>query len=424
MTSNVAAREVQSAEGMLDKMRIYRKITTAIALSLTHSLSKVNDWTYYYGPLCIHESSLGDHLLQNTMPNSYLMKTKIGFFDVQWRSTGRLVISTDSQMIPRLCRMSYLIMARSENVRIGALVSLAPFGIKGVFNGIYDSAVNRPLSDTVVEYQSLMADILESFDYSLPQNAQWTQILVHSAASPNTSTSLFLWPADLVFCEDSLEFDFLDAKATLPLDDPLVDPLAWAQAWYLGRHERAKAIKDQQQREDLEVKKTKAQKGSDDVEEMSASETVSPLNHYINPQDVSGVYPTPPDGFPSQANDSSANDEVQITPQALETNASESIDGVHHDLQDNDNHDLFGDVDMDMFASNGVTDADFSFFDEPDTDGEAQTVVERETPPSTTETNDTMDVRLTAERSDEVGTLEEGRDSQPGKSCAHCLKWP
>jgi len=43
-------------------------------------------------------------------------------------------------------------------------------------------------------------------------------------------------------------------------------------------------------------------------------------------------------------------------------------------LEETGNDELFGEMDIDMFASNGLTEDDFNFFDEPDANGKTDPV--------------------------------------------------
>jgi mediator of RNA polymerase II transcription subunit 13 len=182
------------------------------------------------------------------------------------------------------------------------------------------------------------------------------------------------------------------------------DPLDVAQQWLYEKPERDKAQealrKARQAEEDVAHAK-------DDPNTLYPS---SPLyfraGGYGDLQPVSGVYPTPPDGVMPQGLGVSASGDIpnisgpigsmdRVLSQESNQRPSElpgipEADGtphldipggsptiqhpfdsqtdMHFDTSLHTNDDLFEDLDADTFDGNGVTDADFNFFDEPDGD--------------------------------------------------------
>ncbi|KAK4938015.1 hypothetical protein LTR28_009695, partial [Elasticomyces elasticus] len=150
-------------------------------------------------------------------------------------------------------------------------------------------------------------------------------------------------------------------------------PLSAAQSWFLGATERREA---------------RILKEASDMQEQTASAIGSapPSPFYFRDVQMqgtvaAGVYPTPPDGFPTgfpasavdphrpaDSGTALALAERNFIRNAVERPASASPNktGPHGYATTHD--DLFGDMDEDIFGGGGqdITDADFSFFDEPD----------------------------------------------------------
>ena len=174
-----------------------------------------------------------------------------------------------------------------------------------------------------------------------------------------------LWPADLCFCEDS--FNLISGEDDGPFDKPLadgsVDPLEKAESWFLGKAARMEASRIRLLEENKKAQALKDVEDTDDEDPLSPFEM--PVDQGISPQDVSGIYPTPPDGLPPALLGSSNSNNLRPSDYYDEEKELQPGDETRGDYDGHENDDLFGDIDIDMFASNGLTEADFSFFDEP-----------------------------------------------------------
>lgn len=158
--------------------------------------------------------------------------------------------------------------------------------------------------------------------------------------------------------------------------DPLADPLVRAENWYTARFDRAAALATVRKDEEVAL-----QQGSDTENEDMFLDYDSPSGDYAVIQDLTGIYPTPPDGPPAQPYSSSAMSQPETQPSAgytaviaanpASTSPLPASPGPERDRNSNEENgggSLFGDVDIDLFASNGLTEADFNFFDEPSLD--------------------------------------------------------
>lgn len=258
----------------------------------------------------------------------------------------------------------------------------------------------------------------------LDPEEQW--ILVRSRERGPTA---FYWPKVLCFSREDRRVVSEEAygvsQAGLPLIngsrslDPFswfsspaangfIDPFRFAEDWFQGKASRDKIIEDRKRKKwEIEMAKKQAENAS-----LSAT---SPLYTRGDLQATAGVYPTPPDAILSQV--ASAPGFHDLPPMTVPTDAGAqrtSIDMHHTEMMDLDmgafggdtsrqrasiisrgsvhmdagmkiGDDLFGDIDEEEFGGQDITDADFSFFDEPDTvmedisaDGDASDPVKKE----------------------------------------------
>lgn len=133
------------------------------------------------------------------------------------------------------------------------------------------------------------------------------------------------------------------------------------------------------------------------VDNMETFESLSRMAQYPDLQTTNLVYPTPPDGAAASAanhaNPSAAfveDTDFNLSPAAAqdlkslanpEFSPDVAVGSGRYDASDDD--DLFGEMNERDFGAKGITDADFSFFDDPTIDninGDEPTVPTQETP--------------------------------------------
>ncbi|KAK5014743.1 mediator of RNA polymerase II transcription subunit 13, partial [Cryomyces antarcticus] len=257
----------------------------------------------------------------------------------------------------------------------------------------------------------------------LDEDRNWAQIRLTACVAPNSvdhppqsSQAVCIWPAALCFSYGLEQPNSLDGKVLVrgpesPLSligssedakglewfqtathSGFQDPLKLAQIWFQNKAKR-----------DEEVEARRKERKAKEQEEAARLEAGSPADggdyppsplHLRNGelQAVSGVYPTPPDGMPNQGHSGQPTTDGTITggdsaesPRHFGEAGSDNtlqldsagqpnfhpnagpdpdsstngVDGGH----DNDD-DLFGDMDDEIFNGPAVTDADFSFFDD------------------------------------------------------------
>lgn len=347
---------------------IYWKMVSAVSCSLSHALGKGQRWLQVGPCACIDARTLGDDLFEDSYVDPSLTTTLRLTFDVKWLSSGILLISYFQVRLPRLRRLSTMFSDDAHFIEpaIGSSLLLSPSGTRCQYLGL-ETLPNRDVQRNS-PMQAKPPILPPDLNYRSTRNAQDT-MRVHVqmrresnvAASPPTS----LWPADLCLFEDAMiPFNSEDDE---PLKRPIVDcssdPLEKAESWFLGKAARMEASEGRVQEQNQRHQETKDAEDTDDEDVLSIFET--PMDQGITPQDVSGIYPTPPDGVPPALLVSSNPNDLQSGEYDAEGKDLGPSNEARRDYEGQDNDDLFGDMDIEMFASNGLTEADFSFFDDP-----------------------------------------------------------
>lgn len=199
-----------------------------------------------------------------------------------------------------------------------------------------------------------------------------------------------LWPTKYCFTRTRVDSsEAVDSWCLLTNDDG--QPLQFAQTWLETaalrneklNHESHNGIQAQNYSRDTSNAKS--------IEIPPKIESLAPVVHYPDLQNPSLVYPTPPDGTLAPAMSQMNSDvignegqdnrlartptgEVPVKKQvssrkaSLNNNSSFDATGVGTGLYDtnDDEDDLFIEMNDKTFGSKGITDADFSFFDDDD----------------------------------------------------------
>ncbi|KAI9691173.1 MAG: mediator of RNA polymerase II transcription subunit 13 [Bathelium mastoideum] len=208
-------------------------------------------------------------------------------------------------------------------------------------------------------------------------------------------TALSEWPAALCFRDHSQLQDeapdvfsshspsaWENASNQTKKSRKLLDSFTFAQDWVLSSDDRRRTIDALRAAKQAEKEKSSAQApaGGHDIS-IPSSPVYARTGELAG---VSAIYPTPPDGFASQAPNSSSIVAPDLPSELRNEDFREQEDPiVSSDLHLNDespelaesaeqtsefHNELFDDMEEDGFGATGVTDADFSFFDEPEAD--------------------------------------------------------
>ena len=247
----------------------------------------------------------------------------------------------------------------------GATVIVAPSGESAT---VVDRAPNG--------YHKMRRSITNRLRYQnikVTPQTEWLKLQV--LGEDSDELLLIIWPAHLCFFSPSHPREDLQEDNLRRVDSVQrwVDPLELAERWYNGRAARAEALKVKRKANEKLVEVLKEYHESDDEGLLAYVEGIP--NGRLNLQDMSGVYPTPPDGAPpgtqEQNNRLETGEMTSITANSIQGPSPLAATPMFNETPSFNNdgdRDLFGEIDSEMFAANGLTEDDFNFFDEPSPD--------------------------------------------------------
>ena len=369
---NRKEKEALNAGQAFTIIEVYMSLISALSWSLSHHMVKGGEWIQVGCSACIDVRTLGDDLDDSELQPWITTTTKL-CYDIKWLSSGLLLISFFKVRLPRYIRMSKMLSrgGQSTGLVVGSPILLSPSGIRCRYLGTEDIPKSDVQRRSSAKVKASIVSRLAHYGIRPAPEVIWIQ--AHKGFESNVSDGqpVTLWPADLCLCEDMI--DSVSGGDSEPLNSPIVDgsvdPLEKAESWLLGKAARLQALRAKTQEEDHKVSVSKDAEDTDDEDDFSPFEVL--MDQGISPQDVSGIYPTPPDGLPLAIIGSSDPNNPQLGDFDDEEKELQPSDEARGEYDGQENDDLFGDMDIDMFASNGLTEADFSFFDEPDMIDEA-----------------------------------------------------
>ena len=416
--ANFQASVVDSSDRTAQKTRdVYSKFVSATLLSISFSLAGRGAYIPLGSHLMIEvptASASNDDLVLGNDPTGL----KAIELNVHWATSGSLTISASPRSPLGLRRVSTAISninhtcdafygweirlapscfpakLRAIEPRLGSGAALSGEGLPDI-SGVH---IVDQRQFHRLRWKSRVRVCLAARGILISDQEQWVEAelaashtlvdAVDTAVQSNTvKTDTILWPASMCFLlEQSGEQLTSEHAAWLfrPMEDFSHDPLLDAEMWFKAKAEREAAIEIKRQEREL-LARSKETVSVDDGDE-DTSDIYARTNQYIDAQAINGVYPTPPDGFQPQAIGAPATNDprtspagqgastvVVDTPQDTQVAATPAAIPSGYGLgsgnyENNDDEDLFGDMDTETFATNGLTEADFSFFDEPDVD--------------------------------------------------------
>lgn len=370
---------------------IYRAFTFALSSSLVDSLVSGGGWLQFGNASClrVYRDPSGWATTRRTTERLRL--------DVRWSPSGALTIGSRLTPLPSFSQLSDVLENGQSLLRKsldgGVRALILPFGIPCKLLGEESQILGAIKADR--PFKASTRAWLEDFGIASKRELFWVCLEIgkkrsHDSVLPNIPAVCHVWwPAHLCFIKhigsrhretNNLE-DILTGTFTDPLDE--------AEQWFLGRQERESMI-DARRKETEERKLANDQVlGQEDyASEEDIADAMVHANQYLSAQEASGIYPTPPDGLASNTQGSVA---AQDTPGASTAGGHPhhaiASEAAHSGIVEiysparamsgapfagDESQDLFGDMDADMFDANGLTEADFNFFDEPDEVDEMQ----------------------------------------------------
>lgn len=354
-------------------IQLYTRIVTAISKSLCRPLLDHKHFLQVGSSTYLEARTLGDRIIEDLRLSWALATTSTLSLDVKWLPTETLLISYSRKPLRRLSQASHLLAHNEKKLSRDTPLLLSPSGIVASFYGIENVSKKDQLYHSKIQIESMVASRLAQSGIMIPQDTQWLRVLVEhpyedgrQLADHQEHPVMTLWPAHLCFCEDAMAAveDQEIGILTSSRDSGTMDALATVETWYLGKAVRTTALETRRQKHELEVQNAEVPHASDDEDALS-DPGLEMSHYYTAPQDVSGIYPTPPDGIPTNPIYPSPNNNVLSAGLENEENRGATPGAICRPFDEQGNEDLFGEMDIDMFATNGLTEADFSFFDEP-----------------------------------------------------------
>lgn len=380
--SDKLAKGLAKAGQDQSKNDLYRRMLLAVSCSVAYELSKQDGFLQIGSCTCVDARTLSDNMYEHLELNLGApgLTTTVSS-DLRWLSSGTLLFTFLSASIPRLCTLSYVVSG-DRHLLPGASLLLSPSGAVGQYYGIEKTKKSHPLYHLRSKVKASVLARLSRAGISMPPVAPWIFVIpdvndyYEESRQPIESrpiSPMTLWPANLCFCKDTRALEGGSEGRTsmsAAVEGP-IDPLEKAQEWFLGKVARMKALEIKSHKAALEAQRLK------ETEDMNEEDAMSDFQPHIapgiTPREVSSIYPTPPDGLPSVANDSWISNDPQSSGNDDELNAAmTAADEDHQPYAEAGHDDLFGEMDIDLFATNGLTEADFSFFDEPSLEGDVE----------------------------------------------------
>ena len=387
---------------------IYERITNAVSMSILYALTKeVRCVPFNFDTFLLSTNTYFDNLhdLQQGLQSCTCM-TAVSLF-VQWQSTGTIVISSTPKQNFQWRNIADLFDHRCQALHVPTLDSLvlAPLGMSvrpilvkshtscSVTSDESDSCSDNQDSSRVPhlhqsqKWKASVRKLLESYGGVVPHHVRWlrVQALEYSKDFDEHSACMFVWPANLCFyCTNYSKTSKEDLSWAWDHGNrDVIDALTDAEHWFLGKSTRGDSSEAHKSQTELKTSFKSNALSSDD--EDSGSDIFLTARRAIDEQALNGVYPTPPDGYRSSTTSalpaaekdaidcgyvkepySSASEERRHSEREVQLpHTSPEVDMSHGDFEHIEEDDLFGDMNTDMFTANGITEADFSFFDEP-----------------------------------------------------------
>ena len=347
---------------------------------------------------------------------------ELATLDISLTSLGTLVVKAHSDLAPGLQTLLNTASSPSLPSKLvqGAALWLAPGGNAGRFYsytddknfstslsmsqnqvGSADPRANCTNALTIKSWQFKCLEWLttKGLNASALEDGGWLFVQVIGSHAPYFNAELqglpimeesaiVPWPALLCFQTSSPGLRYLEAGSSNPLGSR--DSLSFAEEWFTGKDERASAISRRQK--DRQAAEILSREQADVEARALQSINYSPAT-LRRGSNAGAMYPTPPDaphhpigatpsfdgnvstpGNPHPFASHDPGTAIPLNPGANEGDADlwglsikkeRNSSGMQFNENENDSSNIYGDLGGDIFVSD-ITDADFSFFDEPD----------------------------------------------------------
>lgn len=404
------------AEPFLTQIRIHEHLISAVLGLLVFQLCRNSGFIPLNSrTLILMPTQALNAVVTNGPTSRKVTDILVATLDVSVTSLGSLVVKAHSDYAPSLQTLTgyHATNDWKENVVAGPVVWLAPGGTTARYCGFFDETTRHPVSasqDVVIvdRLNSLSAATIQSWqsncrewlsdkgmDISSVENGGWVFVQVlggkplysapeHQDSSLLDIMAIVAWPAALCF---------QSARKPIHKETCIAhprDPLCFAESWFSKKDERSEIMLKRQKDRQMAEALSKEQA---DVESRALHTHYSPVAMRRS-SNSGAMYPTPPDALhhligatptfdgavstPGHPHMYASNDGGNATafnppPTETDTDLWGSSEKKHRNSapdafndNDHDNDNLFGDLEEGDFFGTDVTDADFSFFDQPD----------------------------------------------------------
>lgn len=363
-------RHSDIVQSMYEYASIRFKFSVSFLMSLLSSICIDGSWLRIGANCCIGPLQDQAHENESAEPERLIGELSLLSVALLWHPTGKLCITGCKVSATGLRRVSEYYKTLGSILRLlGSIVTLAPSGARAVLMG--------HAKDESRGMRRIIRARLRQQNINISSETEWVKLRIPSEDAAGFPV-VTVWPDSLCFVRsDEHTEDYRDNPIGGPdVVTKWIDPLEDAERWYLERSARANALEAKRIADGRLAAIARGNHESDDEEALVFNEGIS--HGRLNLQDMSGVYPTPPDGAPiplhsvaitqEQANQleagTSTSNAVNFDPEVSSLSASPNYDETASCKNDG-NGDLFGEIDSEMFAANELTEDDFNFFDEP-----------------------------------------------------------
>ena len=409
---------LQANRSLADYLLIYQNFLEAVSKSLSFKIAKSGKWLPLGSRSFIGPFSSPNDQIDAGGDRPYEVSHGLLRFSllIELLPSGSLIIAGSPTLSRGLRKVCDVFDGESGNIStdVGVDVILAPSGDMYSYHGDVDTPTSLSLSTQMAPYgrvgqklvpgkhneghlKALIISNLIEQGVKISPYERWIYLRPKEFTNRagydlgprllcESGSEFILWPASLCFLEGKKpSVEDVDMSCLHKLSQKTaLHPLAYAEAWSRAKSAREEALKaalDKKLKEkELEARPAEELRSCDDQDTPRQSDTR--VNQYLSTQDASQIYPTPPDGLrsellgPSDTNNyqasrvglegnirSTSGDDGEV-PEDIQLPASPGfvVSSAHYEEATDD--DLFGEIDTGLFATSGLTDADFSFFDE------------------------------------------------------------
>ena len=394
------------------------RLSQAIVRLLLFDLTKTRHWSPLGSHSCIakFEPQYIESCTTQALQDELATQAHLLSLSVRCSPSGKLLVSASHVELPGIYSVANILsdVKLSSQLVIGSHIILSPSGRVVSYCGeagqskktatlelqssLHGSQRNMDTgANTMTQTQTENMNILAQQGLKVDPLEQWVKVCFTEPVATQDADDIreyrgfsdsFLWPASLCFCK----FGRSSNSKTLTVSSEQTqasskDPLTVAESWFLAKSSRDEVAEAIRRNNEIHTKRlAETQKRDPDI---GLPESFILTHQYSTSHDAANMYPTPPDAllntFGSSNNQlTQDSSDILVDASSLGNVQKENVlpssplvsstdPGICSTLYDEPKHeDLFGELDSEMpsgvFAATDLTEADFSFFDEPSVD--------------------------------------------------------